>query len=88
MRSPKREAKQNALLTCSFCGQAAAEKKAASQAFGSGSGLVVIEKVPTISCSHCGEVYFDGETLRELDRILLNKKTLTRARRVRVAEFV
>lgn len=75
-------------MICSFCGKHGATRKAVSQAFGSGRDLVVVEKVPTIFCSHCGEVYFDGETLTELDRILLNKQTLARARRVRVAEFV
>lgn len=87
MRSTKREAKDVALLVCSFCGKTTAEKRVVSQAFGSGGDLVVIEKVPTISCSTCGEVYFDGGTLKELDRILLNQKTLTRTRNVRVAEF-
>jgi YgiT-type zinc finger domain-containing protein len=86
MRSTKRDVKNGALV-CSFCGKSTAEKSVVSQAFGDGATLVVIEKVPTISCSNCGEVYFDGKTLKELDRILLNKKTLTRTRNVLVAEF-
>jgi len=88
MRNSKRAAKRQTGLVCSFCGKATAEKGAVSQAFGSGKGLMVIENVPTISCSNCYEVYFDGETLKELDRILLNKRSLTRTRSVRVAEFV
>lgn len=74
-------------MACSFCGKTAAAKSVVSQAFGSGASLVVIEKVPTVSCSSCGEVYFDGETLKELDRILLNRKPLTRTGSVWVVEF-
>jgi len=85
MRNSKQAAKRKTGLVCSFCGEATAARGAVSQAFGSGKGLIVIENVPTISCSNC---YFDGETLKELDRILLNKRSLTRTRSVRVAEFV
>lgn len=86
MRKSKNE-KQQSLLVCSYCGKMTAEKKLVSQAFGNGANLIVIEKVPTLSCSNCGEVYFDGNTLKELDRILLNKGTLSRVRSVKVAEF-
>jgi YgiT-type zinc finger domain len=87
MRKPKQEKTHQPMHVCSFCGKMTAEKKTASQAFGSGPNLIVIEKVPTISCSNCGEVYFDGDTLKELDRILLNKKTLAQTSSVKVAEF-
>jgi uncharacterized protein with PIN domain len=32
--------------------------------------MLVIENVPTLRCANCGETYFTGATLDELERIL------------------
>jgi hypothetical protein len=50
--------------------------------------LLVIEKVPVISCPHCGASYLTAKTLRELARIKLHRRSMSKRRSVAVAEFV
>jgi hypothetical protein len=49
--------------------------------------LLVIENVPVVSCPHCGESYLTAETLHEIERIKLHRKSFAAKRRVAVAEF-
>lgn len=41
-----------------------------------------------VSCPHCGESYLTAETLHELERIKLHRRTLAKDRRIAVATFV
>lgn len=58
------------------------------QVFGRGEQLLVVENVPTMVCDNCGESYFTGATLDELERILGNQDKLVETRPVQVARFV
>jgi len=40
-----------------------------------------------ISCPHCGESYFTGDTLQELERIKLHQSSFAEKRSVSVAKF-
>ena len=59
-----------------------------TRSYGRGSDLLVIEGVPVISCPHCGESYLTAETLHEIERIKLHRRTLGKERRIAVATFV
>ena len=56
--------------------------------YGKGRNLLVIENVPVIMCPSCGESYLTAETLHELERIKLHRRTIAKARQVPVATFL
>jgi YgiT-type zinc finger domain-containing protein len=59
-----------------------------THSYGKGAMLLVIEKVPVISCPHCGASYLTAETLHEIARIKLHRRSMSKRRNVAVAEFV
>jgi len=73
--------------TCDICGKTGARLRRISRCYGKGPTLLVIEKVPTVICPHCGESYLTADTLQELDRIKMHGKAFARQRRVAVATF-
>ena len=75
------------LQTCSFCRQAAAREIYRSQLFERGRQMLVVEQVPTMVCGNCGETYFTGGTLDELERILARQAEPATLRPVPVAQF-
>ncbi|MBV5323656.1 type II toxin-antitoxin system MqsA family antitoxin [bacterium] len=74
-------------MICDICGKQGIKVRHVSRSFGKGADLLVIENVPVISCPHCGESYLTAETLHEIERIKLHRKTMSESRRVAVAEF-
>lgn len=74
-------------LKCDNCGEQKARIRQISRSYGSGKDLLVIEGIPLISCSNCGESYFTVETLHEIERIKLHREGFAKTRRVPVAKF-
>ncbi|NQT25936.1 type II toxin-antitoxin system MqsA family antitoxin [candidate division KSB1 bacterium] len=74
-------------MVCDICGQKGARIRHVTRTYGKGSNLLVIENVPVVSCSHCGESYLTAETLHEVERIKLHKSSLTKERTIPVAVF-
>ena len=74
-------------LKCDNCGEQKAQIRQASRSYGSGKDLLVIEGIPLISCSSCGESYFTAQTLHEVERIKLHRKGFAETRLVSVARF-
>ena len=74
-------------MICDICGKHGAKLRHVSRSFGRGADLLVIENVPMVSCPHCGESYLTAETLHEIERIKLHRKTMAESREVAVAEF-
>ncbi len=74
-------------MVCDNCGQKDAKIRRVSRSYGKGDSLLVIENVPVISCSRCGESYLTAETLHEIERIKLHRKSFASSRRVSVAKF-
>lgn len=54
---------------------------------GKGANLLVIEDVPVVVCQSCGESYLTAETLHELGRIKLHRRSLAKQRSLSVASF-
>ena len=52
-----------------------------SRSYGKGEGLLVIENVPVVSCPNCGEGYLTAETLHEIERIKLHRKSFAKSAR-------
>ena len=74
-------------LVCDICGKEGARIRRVARSYGKGKDLLVIENVPVMSCPHCGESYLTAETLQELERIKLHRKSFAVERPVDVAEF-
>ena len=74
-------------MICDVCGQTGARIRRVTETFGKGIDLFIVENIPMVTCPHCGESYFTAETLHELERIKLHRKSLAVARSVEVAKF-
>ena len=72
---------------CPVCGKQEASETRINRAYGKGKDLLVIENIPVLSCSNCGESYLAPQTLYELERIKLHRKSFASKRTVSVAEF-
>ena len=74
-------------MICDICGQEGARVRHVARSYGKGKDLLVIENVPVISCPHCGESYLTADTLHEIERIKLHRRSLAQERPVAVAVF-
>lgn len=74
-------------VTCGLCGESGAEIRYLTRSYGKGADLLVIEDVPVVVCPHCGESYLTAETLHEIERIKLHRRSLAKPRSVPVASF-
>ncbi len=74
-------------MRCDICGEEGARVRHVTRSYGKGENLLVIENIPVISCPHCGESYLTAETLLEIERIKLHRRSFARERPVPVAAF-
>lgn len=74
-------------MICNICGKDGAEIRYLTRSYGKGASLLVIENVPVVVCPHCGESYLTAETLHEIERIKLHRRSLAKPRSVAVASF-
>ena len=63
-------------MICDSCGKKGAVTKHITRSFGKGKNILVIEGVPMVVCPHCGQNYFTADTLHELERLRLYKKSI------------
>ena len=76
------------MITCDVCGQKGARTKSVSRAYGKGEDMVVIDKVPIVVCPKCGESYMTAETMHEVERIKLHRRSMKTQRLAPVVNFV
>jgi len=74
-------------MLCDICGREGARIRRIARTYGKGKDLLVIESIPIVSCPHCGESYLTAETLHEIERIKLHRKSFAVERPVEVASF-
>jgi YgiT-type zinc finger domain-containing protein len=74
-------------MTCDNCGKQGARIRRVARTYGRGKDIFVIENVPVVTCPHCGESYLEAETLHEIERIRLHKKSFSVNRSVPVVNF-
>ena len=75
-------------MICDMCGKEGARERKVTRSYGKAKDLLVIENVPVISCPQCGESYLTANTLHEIERIKLHRRTFAVERPVEVATFV
>jgi YgiT-type zinc finger domain-containing protein len=74
-------------IGCVICGKTGGKIRRASRCYGEGDTLIVIENIPVVTCSNCGESYLTAETLYEIGRIKSHRQAMAEARPVPVAVF-
>ncbi|MBM4439840.1 MAG: type II toxin-antitoxin system MqsA family antitoxin [Candidatus Rokubacteria bacterium] len=74
-------------MICDNCGKRGAKVRKVTQSFGRGRAAFLIEDVPVVTCTRCGESYVTAQTLREIERIRAHRRRLTERRLVPVARF-
>lgn len=74
-------------MICDICGREGARIRRVARTYGKGKALLVIENIPVVTCPHCGESYLTAETLHEIERIKLHRKSFAVERPVEVASF-
>ncbi len=75
-------------MICDICGKEGANERKVTRSYGKAKDLLVIEDVPVVSCPHCGESYLTANTLHEIERIKLHRRTSVVERPVEVATFM
>ena len=74
-------------MICDICGKPGAKIRRVTRSYGKGDSLLVIENIPVVSCPNCGESYLTADTLHELERIKMHRKSWAEERNVPVAAF-
>jgi YgiT-type zinc finger domain-containing protein len=74
-------------MICDICGRKGVRFLKVSRTYGRGKNLLVIENIPIASCPHCGESYLTAETLHEIERLKLHRKSLAVERPVEILSF-
>ena len=72
---------------CDVCGKLGVARRRLPRTYGRGATLLVVEDVPVMVCPNCGESYLKAETLQEIERIKLLRRSLAKSRSVAVASF-
>jgi YgiT-type zinc finger domain-containing protein len=74
-------------MICEICGKQGAHVRKVARTYGKGKDLLVIENIPVVSCPHCGESYLTAETMHEIERLKLHRKSIAVERPVEIVGF-
>ena len=74
-------------MICEICGKEGARIRKVTRTYGKGKEMFVIENIPIVTCPHCGDSYLEAETLHEIERIKLHRRSLATIREVPIAHF-
>ena len=74
-------------MACDVGGQEEARTRRVARAYGKGKNMLVIENIPVVGCPHCGESYLTADTLQEIERLKLHRKSLAVERPIGVVSF-
>ncbi len=75
-------------MKCDICGKSGVKIRLITRSYGKGENLLVIENIPVVSCPNCGESYLTADTLHEIERIKLHRKSWAKERNIPVAAFI
>ena len=75
-------------MTCDICGQEGAKTRYVSRSYGKGEDLVVIDRIPVVVCPNCGETYMTADTMHEVQRLKLHRRSVKALRLAPVIGFV
>ena len=69
------------------CGKKGARVRKFTETYDKGRSLLVLENIPMVNCPNCGESHFTAETIHEIERIKLHRKSIVVERPVEVVRF-
>ena len=72
------------MIKCDVCVKLGARVRRVTRSYGKGDSLLLIENIPVVSCPHCGESYLTAETLHEIERLKMHRKSLATEKPVAV----
>jgi YgiT-type zinc finger domain-containing protein len=75
-------------MVCEICGKNGVRQRHITRSYGKNDNLMVIENIPIMACPYCGESYLTAETMLEIERIKLHRKSFTHKRNIPVAMFI
>jgi YgiT-type zinc finger domain-containing protein len=75
-------------MICEICGKKGVRQRLVTRSYGKNDSLLVIENIPVMSCVNCRENYMTAETMLEIERIKLHRKSFSHKRNIPVAEFI
>jgi YgiT-type zinc finger domain-containing protein len=75
------------LMKCDICGKDQGTVKLVTRSFGKKKNLLIVEDIPVVSCTACGESYMTAETLHEIERIKMHRHSFAIKRQVEVTVF-
>ena len=75
-------------MTCDICGHEGAKTRYVSRSYGKGEDLVVIDRIPVVVCPNCGETYMTADTMHEVQRLKLHRRSVKALRLVPVISYV
>jgi YgiT-type zinc finger domain-containing protein len=74
-------------IQCEICGAYHARTRRVNRTQGKGEDMILIENIPLVVCSSCGQSYFTAATLRQLEEIRCKRDGRTTSRPIPVAIF-
>jgi YgiT-type zinc finger domain-containing protein len=74
-------------MICANCGKKTAKPCKSTRMFESGRTTFLVEGVPEVWCTSCGERYMTLDTLKRLEHIKREWRTLTVKKPIPVARF-
>jgi YgiT-type zinc finger domain-containing protein len=74
-------------MKCDICGKDTAHQRQVTRSYGKGAGILVVENIPSMNCSSCGQSYFEAQTLHEIERIKSNRRKFAVKRSLAVAVY-
>ena len=74
-------------IQCEICGAYNARIRRVNRTQGKGEDMILIENIPLVVCSSCGQSYFTAATLRQLEEIRCTRDGRTTSRPIPVAIF-
>jgi YgiT-type zinc finger domain-containing protein len=75
------------MTKCDICGKSGARVRRITRSYGKGDNILVIENIPLVRCPHCGESYLTAETLHEIERLKIHRKSLATEKPVDVMVY-
>jgi YgiT-type zinc finger domain-containing protein len=64
------------MIKCDICGKTGARVRRITRSYGKGDNILVMENIPIVNCPHCRESYLTAETLHEIERLKMHRKSL------------
>ena len=74
-------------MICDVCGKGGVRLRHVTRSYGKGEELLLLENISLVGCPHRGESYFTAETLHEIERIKLHRRSFAVKRPVAVTHF-